>query len=123
MFPHFQKNIFSRVIFVPENRRFLLLLNEVSGLPKLEDKLATEKLIVWTSSQNISKRDVDLYLAQFKVEESYDLKILLGAMGIVNAFRQQDSDFLGMPGSGGVKGSTMLLQDFAEAQAVPGATR
>lgn len=43
------------------------MLNEVSGVQKLEDKLGTEKLIVWIRSQNMSKRNVDLYLAQFKV--------------------------------------------------------
>lgn len=80
----------------------LLLPNEVNGLQKLEDKLTNEKLISWASAQNMSKRDVDLYLLQFRVEESYDLEAMLRAMGRVDAFSQQDTGFSGMTRSHGV---------------------
>lgn len=39
----------------------LLLPNEINGLQKLEGKLTFEMLIAWVNSQNVSKRDVDLY--------------------------------------------------------------
>ncbi|XP_058389906.1 serpin B4-like [Diceros bicornis minor] len=92
----------------------LLLPNEVNGLQKLEDSLTTEKLIAWASSQNMSKRDVDLYLPQFKVEDSYDLKAMLGAMGTVDTFSQQDTNFSGMTRSYGVMVSKILHKSFVE---------
>nr|XP_031548269.1 serpin B4 [Vicugna pacos] len=74
----------------------LLLPNAVDGLQKLEDKLTAEKLLEWTSSQNMRKSQVDLHLPRFKVEESYDLKGILEALGVVDAFSSQDADLSGM---------------------------
>ncbi|XP_058412607.1 serpin B3-like [Diceros bicornis minor] len=74
----------------------LLLPNEVDGLKKLEDKLTAEKLIEWTSSQNMSEKKVELHLPRFKVEESYKLNDTLKCMGMVDAFSPQDANFLGM---------------------------
>ncbi|XP_057554435.1 serpin B3-like isoform X3 [Hippopotamus amphibius kiboko] len=76
----------------------VLLPDEVDGLQKLEDQLTAEKLIEWTSPQNMKEGLVDLQLPRFKVEESYDLKATLGALGMVAAFSPQDADFSGMSG-------------------------
>uniref|UniRef100_A0A8W4FG61 Serpin domain-containing protein n=1 Tax=Sus scrofa TaxID=9823 RepID=A0A8W4FG61_PIG len=64
----------------------LLLPDEVDGLQKLEEGLTAEKLLEWTSSQNMKESQVDLHLPRFKVEESYDLKATA------------DADFSGMTG-------------------------
>ncbi|KAF5919042.1 hypothetical protein HPG69_003677 [Diceros bicornis minor] len=92
----------------------LLLPNEVDGLKKLEDKLTAEKLIEWTSSQNMRETLVDLYLPRFKVEESYDLKDTMKSMGMLDAFSQQDADFSGMTGSRGLVVSKILHKSFVE---------
>ncbi|XP_020138008.2 serpin B3-like [Microcebus murinus] len=92
----------------------VLLPNEIDGLQKLEDKLTAQKLIEWTSSQNMSKRDVDLYLPQFKVEESYELKDMLMAMGMVDVFSPQDTDLSGMTGSRGLVVTKVLHKAFVE---------
>uniref|UniRef100_A0A2K6EYK4 Serpin domain-containing protein n=1 Tax=Propithecus coquereli TaxID=379532 RepID=A0A2K6EYK4_PROCO len=80
----------------------------------LEDKLTAEKLIEWTSSQNMSKRDVDLYLPRFKVEERYDLRAMLMAIGMVDVFSPQDADLTGMTGSRGLAVTKVLHKSFVE---------
>nr|XP_012629917.2 serpin B3-like [Microcebus murinus] len=92
----------------------VLLPNEIDGLQKLEDKLTAEKLIEWTSSQNMSKREVDLYLPRFKVEESYDLKDVLMAMGMVDVFSKHDADLSGMTGNRNLVVSKVLHKAFVE---------
>uniref|UniRef100_A0A8B9YE28 Serpin domain-containing protein n=1 Tax=Bos mutus grunniens TaxID=30521 RepID=A0A8B9YE28_BOSMU len=71
----------------------VLLPDEVDGLQELEDQLTAEKLIAWTSPQNMRKRQVDLYLPRFKVEESYDLVPTLRALGMVDAFNVRVANF------------------------------
>ncbi|XP_007192129.2 serpin B3-like [Balaenoptera acutorostrata] len=92
----------------------VLLPNELDGLQKLEDQLTAEKLIEWTSPQNMRERQVDLHLPRFKVEESYDLKATLGALGMVDAFSDQDTDFSGMTGRQDVVVSKVLHKSFVE---------
>uniref|UniRef100_A0A8C0I0J4 Serpin domain-containing protein n=1 Tax=Balaenoptera musculus TaxID=9771 RepID=A0A8C0I0J4_BALMU len=81
----------------------VLLPNELDGLQKLEDQLTAEKLIEWTSPQNMRER-----------QESYDLKATLGALGMVDAFTDQDTDFSGMTGRQDVVVSKVLHKSFVE---------
>ena len=83
-------------------------------LLQLEDQLTAEKLIAWTSPQNMGKREVDLYLPRFKVEESYDLVPTLQALGMVDAFRGGVADFSGMTGSGDLAVSKVFHKSFVE---------
>lgn len=83
-------------------------------LLQLEDKLTPEKLIAWTSSQNMSMRNVSLLLPRFTVEESYDLGATVVALGMVDAFSPQDADFSGMTGSRGLVLSKVLHKSFVE---------
>ncbi|KAL2777948.1 serpin B4 isoform 2 [Daubentonia madagascariensis] len=112
------KDVQARILEIPYKGKDLsmivLLPNEIDGLQKLEDKLTAEKLIEWTSSQNMSKRDVELHLPRFKVEESYDLKATLVAMGMVDAFSTRDADFSGMTGSRGLVVTKVLHKSFVE---------
>ncbi|XP_058412583.1 serpin B3-like isoform X1 [Diceros bicornis minor] len=95
----------------------LLLPNEVDGLQKLEDKFTAEKLMEWTSSQNMRETLVDLCLPWFQVEESYDLKDTMKSMGMVDAFSPQDADFSGMTGSRNLMVSKILHKSFVEVNA------
>ncbi|XP_058412581.1 serpin B3-like [Diceros bicornis minor] len=92
----------------------LLLPNEVEGLKKLEDKLTAEKLVEWTSSQNMSEKKVNLHLPRFKVEESYDLTGTLKSMGMVDALNSQDANFLGMAERRDLELTTMVHKSFVE---------
>ncbi|KAB1256385.1 Serpin B13 [Camelus dromedarius] len=81
---------------------------------KLEDKLTAEKLLEWTSSQNMWKSQVDLHLPRFKVEETYDLKDMLVALGVVDAFSSQDADLSGMTRKHRLAVSKALHKSFVE---------
>ncbi|CAI9164908.1 unnamed protein product [Rangifer tarandus platyrhynchus] len=92
----------------------VLLPNEVDGLQKLEDQLTAENVVEWTSPQNMGKRQVDLYLPRFKVEESYDLVPTLQALGMVDAFRRGVADFSGMSRRRDLVVSTVVHKCFVE---------
>ena len=83
-------------------------------LLQLEDQLTAEKLIAWTSPQNMRKRQVDLYLPRFKVEESYDLVPTLQALGMVDAFIFRVANFSGMNGSRDLAVSKVFHKSFVE---------
>ncbi|KAM6168000.1 uncharacterized protein O8D03_008265 [Erethizon dorsatum] len=93
---------------------FVLLPDEVDGLQKLEDNLTGEKLMEWTSLQNMAKLKVHLHLPRFKVEESYDLNTVLTDMGMVKAFSAKDADFSGMSRNGGLVVSQVKHKSFVE---------
>lgn len=44
----------------------------------------------------MNQREIELHLPQFKVEETYDLKPMLKALGMVDAFTAGKADFSGM---------------------------
>ncbi|XP_048219519.1 serpin B4-like [Perognathus longimembris pacificus] len=74
----------------------LLLPNEVDGLQKLQDSLTAEKLIAWTSAQNMSEIKLYLRLPRFKLQKTYDLKATLQRLGMVDAFSPHKADLSGM---------------------------
>ena len=62
----------------------------------------------------MGKRQVDLYLPRFKVEESYDLVPTLKALGMVDAFRDGVADFSGMTEGCDLVVSTVVHKCFVE---------
>ncbi|XP_019481935.1 PREDICTED: serpin B3-like, partial [Hipposideros armiger] len=85
-----------------------------SEIQKLEDNLTAEKLIEWTSSQNMRNTHVDLHLPRFKVEASYDLVATMEALGMRDAFSPQDADFSGMTGRRDLVLSKIVHKSFVE---------
>ncbi|XP_057554432.1 serpin B3-like isoform X1 [Hippopotamus amphibius kiboko] len=92
----------------------VLLPDEVDGLQKLEDQLTAEKLIEWTSPQNMRGSHVHLHLPRFKVEASYGLNGPLRALGMVAAFSDQEADFSGMSSAGGLVVSNVVHKSYVE---------
>nr|XP_020761262.1 serpin B3-like [Odocoileus virginianus texanus] len=112
------EDVQAKILEIPykgeELSMMVLLPNEVDGLQKVEDQLTAENLIEWTSPQNMGKRQVDLYLPRFKVEDSYDLVPTLQALGMVDAFRDGVADFSGMTGRRDLVVSTVVHKSFVE---------
>uniref|UniRef100_A0A7M4FIU1 Ovalbumin-related protein X-like n=1 Tax=Crocodylus porosus TaxID=8502 RepID=A0A7M4FIU1_CROPO len=81
---------------------FILLPKDIgdnsTGLEqvKLESALTYEKLAEWTSSANTNKQNVNVYLPRFKIEEGYNLKSSLQAMGVLDVFSLAKSDLTGI---------------------------
>ncbi|XP_020761262.2 serpin B3-like [Odocoileus virginianus] len=112
------EDVQAKILEIPykgeELSMMVLLPNEVDGLQKVEDQLTAENLIEWTSPQNMGKRQVDLYLPRFKVEERYDLVPTLKALGMVDAFNGRVADFSGMTGRRDLVVSTVVHKSFVE---------
>ncbi|XP_010335044.1 serpin B3 isoform X2 [Saimiri boliviensis] len=110
------KDVQAKVLEMPYKAKDLsmivLLPNEPDGLQKLEEKLTAEKLMKWTSLQNMREVRVNLHLPRFKVEEAYDLKDTLSTMGMVDVFG--DADLSGMAGSRDLVVSHVLHKAFVE---------
>uniref|UniRef100_A0ABI0NMA9 Serpin domain-containing protein n=1 Tax=Bos taurus TaxID=9913 RepID=A0ABI0NMA9_BOVIN len=113
------EDVQAKILEIPykgsELSMMVLLPDEVDGLQEVKpDQLTAEKLIAWTSPQNMRKRQVDLYLPRFKVEESYDLVPTLQALGMVDAFRDGVADFSGMTGGRDLVVSKVFHKCFVE---------
>uniref|UniRef100_A0ABI0NNT8 Serpin domain-containing protein n=1 Tax=Bos taurus TaxID=9913 RepID=A0ABI0NNT8_BOVIN len=115
------EDVQAKILEIPykgsELSMMVLLPDERADKPTyldLEDQLTAEKLIAWTSPQNMRKRQVDLYLPRFKVEESYDLVPTLQALGMVDAFRDGVADFSGMTGGRDLVVSKVFHKCFVE---------
>nr|XP_013012529.1 serpin B4-like [Cavia porcellus] len=110
------EDVQAKILEIPYKKGALsmivLLPNEIDGLKKLEDELTAEKLMEWTSLQNMSPTEVDLQLPKFKLEESYSLKPMLEDMGMVKSFTPQTADLSGISRDEGLAVSAFVHKSF-----------
>ncbi|XP_030302272.1 leukocyte elastase inhibitor isoform X1 [Calypte anna] len=96
-----------RVLELPYDGRELSMLillpddseDDSTGLQQLEKQLTLEKLQEWTSPEKLYSTDVHVHLPKFKLEESYDLKSDLAAMGLLDVFDSDKADLSAMSGA------------------------
>nr|XP_034369344.1 serpin B12 isoform X2 [Arvicanthis niloticus] len=70
--------------------------DNVKSLQELGKKINHEKLLAWSSSENMSEKPVAISFPQFIMEDSYDLKSVLQDMGIKDVFDETKADLTGI---------------------------
>ncbi|XP_026955969.1 leukocyte elastase inhibitor [Sagmatias obliquidens] len=98
----------SMVILLPDD-----ILDESTGLRKIEQQLTLEKLREWTRPENLDLLEVNVQLPRFKLEESYELSTLLASLGMQDLFSGK-ADLSGISGAGGLSVSKVVHKSFVE---------
>ncbi|KAJ7420472.1 Leukocyte elastase inhibitor [Willisornis vidua] len=99
----------SMIILLPDD-----IEDDSTGLQKLEKQLTLEKLQEWTCPDRLYATDVNVRLPKFKLEESYDLKPHLAAMGLLDVFDSGKADLSGMSGARDLFLSQVVHKAFVE---------
>ncbi|KAM4790836.1 leukocyte elastase inhibitor [Cyanocitta cristata] len=99
----------SMVILLPDDTE-----EDSTGLQKMEKQLTLEKLQEWTRPEHLYSADVHVRLPKFKLEESYDLKSDLAAMGLLDVFDSGKADLSGMSGARDLFLSEVVHKAFVE---------
>ncbi|KFO04593.1 Leukocyte elastase inhibitor [Balearica regulorum gibbericeps] len=99
----------SMIILLPDD-----IEDDSTGLQKLEKQLTLENLQEWTCPEHLYSTDVRVRLPKFKLEESYDLKSDLAAMGLLDVFDSGKSDLSGMSGARDLFLSKIVHKAFVE---------
>jgi len=74
----------------------ILLPRDIDGLHNVEEILTVDSLEKW--SKNTSERPVEVYLPRFNMTFQFDLKNVLVALGMTDAFDKNKANFSGMDG-------------------------
>ncbi|XP_054841822.1 uncharacterized protein LOC129333908 [Eublepharis macularius] len=86
-----------------------------TGLEQLEKELTLAKLQQWTQPEKMSSfNDVHVHLPKFKLEESYDLKSSLSALGMWDVFDSGKANLSGMSASRELYVSKIVHKSFIE---------
>ncbi|XP_021508082.1 serpin B12 [Meriones unguiculatus] len=88
--------------------------DNVKSLQELEKKISHEKLMAWSSSENMSEEPVAISFPQFIMEDNYDLKSVLQDMGIKDVFDETKADLTGISKSPNLHLSKIVHRSFVE---------
>ncbi|XP_062986371.1 leukocyte elastase inhibitor-like isoform X4 [Elgaria multicarinata webbii] len=100
----------SMIILLPDD-----IEDNSTGLEQLEKQLTLEKLQEWTHPGKMySNNDVNVHLPKFKLEETYDLKSHLVALGVMDVFDSGKADLSGMSGAQDLHVSKIVHKSFIE---------
>ncbi|XP_060100254.1 leukocyte elastase inhibitor-like [Heteronotia binoei] len=101
----------SMIILLPDD-----IEDNSTGLEQLEKELkSAAKLQKWTKRGKMSSHnDVHVHLPKFKLEETYDLKSDLAALGLQDVFDSSKADLSGMSGSRDLHVSKIVHKSFIE---------
>lgn len=91
----------SMIIILPKN-----------NIAELENNLSIENLNTWMN--NLTQKEVRIYLPKFKFDTKYSLKDKLASMGMPAAFNPAEADLSGMDGKRDLYISSVIHQAFVE---------
>lgn len=89
----------------------VLLPKEVAGIGALEKALTQENLSKWLGS--IHSQEIEVALPKFKMTQKFDLKAVLEALGMTNAFSDK-ANFSGMTGQRDLFISAVVHQAYVD---------
>ncbi|XP_029778658.1 serpin B12 isoform X2 [Suricata suricatta] len=88
--------------------------DNLKGLEELERNITHEKIMSWSSSENMSEEAVAVSFPQFTLEDSYDLNSILQDMGITDIFEEGKADLTGISPSPNLYLSKVVHKSFVE---------
>ncbi|XP_076991413.1 serpin B12 [Tamandua tetradactyla] len=88
--------------------------DNLKGLEELEKKITYEKILDWTSPENMSEETVAVSFPQFTLEDSYDLSSLLQGMGVTDIFDETKANLSGISLSPNLLLSKAIHRAFVE---------
>lgn len=62
----------------------------------------------------LDEEEVEVFLPRFKLEENYDMKVVLGKLGMTDAFMEGRADFSGIASKQGLFLSKVIHKAFVE---------
>ncbi|XP_054439852.1 serpin B12 isoform X2 [Pteronotus mesoamericanus] len=88
--------------------------DNLEGLQELERNITYEKIVAWSSSENMTEKRVAVAFPQFTLEDSYDLNSILQDMGITDIFDEKKADLTGISPSPSLYLSKVVHKTFVE---------
>ncbi|XP_057555129.1 serpin B12 [Hippopotamus amphibius kiboko] len=103
------KGKLSMIVLLPESSA-----DNLKGLEELERSITYEKLVAWSSSENMSEKTVAVSFPKFILEDSYDLIPILQDMGITDIFDETKADLTGISPNANLYLSKAIHKTFVE---------
>ncbi|KAM7124877.1 serpin B12 isoform 1-T2 [Molossus nigricans] len=88
--------------------------DNLRGLQELERNITYEKIVAWSSSENMPEQRVAVSFPQFTLEDSYDLNSILQDMGVTDVFDEKKADLTGISPSPSLYLSRVIHKTFVE---------
>ncbi|XP_043834795.1 serpin B7 isoform X2 [Dromiciops gliroides] len=93
----------SMYILLPEN-----------SLSEVENKLTYQNLMSWTSPQRMTLQSVEVFIPRIRIEETYQIKRHLKALGMTYAFDESKADLSGIASGGRLYLSKMMHKSYID---------
>ncbi|XP_072880310.1 leukocyte elastase inhibitor-like [Hemitrygon akajei] len=106
--PYVEKDV-SMVILLPDD-----IMDDATGLKKLEQTLTLEKLQEWTLQTKMEKTEVSVHLPRFKMENNFELNSALSSLGMTDLFDGSKADLSGISGTYDLFVSKAVHKSFVE---------
>ncbi|XP_051003163.1 serpin B12 [Acomys russatus] len=88
--------------------------DNVKSLQELEKKISHEKLMAWSTSENMPEESVAISFPQFIMEDTYYLNSVLQDMGIKDIYDEKKADLTGISKSPNLHLSKIVHKNFVE---------